>query len=47
MNGQIVSSQKYDMGKNISGEIKGAAGVYFVKVSTDKKEFKSMKIIKK
>lgn len=44
--GQLISSKKYTSAKNISNEITGAAGIYFVRVSTAKEVSNSLRVIK-
>lgn len=44
--GQLISSEKYRSAKNIATNLKGAAGIYFLKISTSKEESKTLRIIK-
>lgn len=46
MLGQIISSEKYTSAKTISQEIPGAAGVYFVGISTANEGSNTLRIIK-
>lgn len=46
MLGQVISSEKYTSAKTIEKEITGAAGVYFVRVSTAKEGSNTLRIIK-
>lgn len=46
MLGQLISSKKYTSAKTIEKEITGAAGIYFVRVSTAKEGSNILRIIK-
>ena len=44
--GQLISSSNYNATDKVSQEITAAAGIYFVKVTSDNKESKMIRIIK-